>query len=146
MKRVRLRYSLAVQASDFLSAFVLLQRAGTLLEQSTQGCKEHLRAIDEFVDILVRKEVLAHKDKVCISTCLVCYLSTLLRNERCMFDSAIIHSWRQATCGLLICRMSSCGMPCVFAMCCVCMHQKRPSAAKRLRSAVHTHSCAYRPI
>ena len=80
---------------------MLLQRAGTLLEQSTQGCTEHLRAIDEFVNILVRKEVLAHKDKVCISAFLVCYLSTLPRNERCMFDSAILDSWQQVTCGLL---------------------------------------------
>ena len=124
---------------------MLLQRAGTLLEQSTQGCEEHLRAIDELVNILVRKEVLAHKDKVCISAFLVCYLSTLLKDERCMFDCAI-HSWQQVTCGLLICRMSSCGTPYVSAMCCVCMRQKRPSAAKRLRLAMHTHSCAYRLV
>ena len=110
---------------------MLLQRAGTLLEQSTQGCKDHLTAIDEFVNILVRQELLAHKDKVCISACLVCYLFTLLRNERCMFDSAFTHSWQQVTCVMLICRTSSCGTPCVSAMCCVCMRQKRPSAAKR---------------
>ena len=72
--------------SILLSDSMLLQRAGTLLEQSTQGCKEQLRAIDEFVNVLVRKEVLAHKDKVCITACLVCQWCTLGESERCTFE------------------------------------------------------------
>ena len=88
-----------------LSGCLVLQRTGRLLEQSTQGCEEHLRAIDEFTSILVRTEVLAHKDKVCISACLVSRWYTLLRNERCTVNNAISYSWQQVTHSLLLCRM-----------------------------------------
>lgn len=43
---------------------LLLQGAGKLLEQAQQTSEEQCAAIEGFKDILVRKEVLSHKDKV----------------------------------------------------------------------------------
>ena len=43
---------------------LLLQVAGKLLERAQQTSEEQCAAIDGFKDILVRRELLSHKDKV----------------------------------------------------------------------------------
>ena len=41
-----------------------MQKAGELVERAQQTSQEQRDALDEFKDTLVKKEVLAHKDKV----------------------------------------------------------------------------------
>lgn len=42
-----------------------LQLAGELLDQAQQTSEEQREVLQEFQDVLAKKEVLAHKDKVC---------------------------------------------------------------------------------
>ena len=42
----------------------LLQKAGALVERAQQTSEEQREALNEFQNVLVKKEVLAHKDKV----------------------------------------------------------------------------------
>ena len=43
----------------------MLQKAGELVERAQQTSEKQRHALDEIKDLLVKKEVLAHKDKVC---------------------------------------------------------------------------------
>ena len=42
----------------------MLQKAGELVERAQQTSEKQRHALDEIKDLLVKKEVLAHKDKV----------------------------------------------------------------------------------
>jgi len=50
----------------------MLQKAGELVERAQQTSEKQRHALDEIKDLLVKKEVLAHKDKVCWK--LSCYV------------------------------------------------------------------------
>ena len=67
-QNIHLHASVAFAKGDMLKTAIftvyLLQGAGNLLEQAQQTSEEQCGAIDGFKDILVRKEVLSHKDKV----------------------------------------------------------------------------------
>lgn len=43
----------------------MLQKAGELVERAQQTSEKQRHALDEIKAFLVKKEVLAHKDKVC---------------------------------------------------------------------------------
>ena len=106
------------------------QQAGAVLEKAQQTLEEQRDALADVAEVLGRKEILSHKDKVsnyCEGFCdVVASFRDSIGTDH--FEVSYIRS-------LLCDRMSSSGQRSAFAMCCGCTLLRRHTNKRSLRHA-----------